>query len=138
MANLAAAPWQRLHGDLSPRPFKPPRHDIDELLGLVPVDFKKPYDVREVIARLVDDSDFLEFKQLYGGATVCGHATLEGHACALIGNNGPINPDGATKRRSSSSCAASRARRSCTCRTPPATWSAPRPSRPAWSSTARR
>ena len=97
MANLAAAPWQRPHADLSPRPFKPPRHDIDELLGLVPVDFKKPYDVREVIARLVDDSDFLEFKQLYGGATVCGHATLEGHACALIGNNGPINPDGATK-----------------------------------------
>jgi len=97
LANLAAAPWQRLQGDLSPRPFKPPRHDIDELLGLVPVDFKKPYDVREVIARLVDDSDFLEFKQLYGGATVCGHATIEGHACAIIGNNGPINPDGATK-----------------------------------------
>jgi len=97
MANLATAPWQRLHGELGPRPFKPPRHDAEELLGLVPVDFKKPYDVREVILRLVDDSDLLEFKQRYGSATVCGHATLEGHAVAIIGNNGPINPDGATK-----------------------------------------
>jgi geranyl-CoA carboxylase beta subunit len=96
MANLAAAPWQRLTL-APPRAFKPPRHDIDELLGLVPVDFKKPYDAREVILRLVDDSDFLEFKQLYGSATVCGHATLEGHAVAIIANNGPINPDGATK-----------------------------------------
>ncbi len=96
MANLAAAPWQHLTL-APPRAFKPPRHDIDELLGLVPVDFKKPYDAREVILRLVDDSDFLEFKQLYGSATVCGHATLEGHAVAIIANNGPINPDGATK-----------------------------------------
>ena len=96
MANLAAAPWQRLTL-APPRAFKPPRHDIDELLGVVPVDFKKPYDAREVILRLVDDSDFLEFKQLYGSATVCGHATLEGHAVAIIANNGPINPDGATK-----------------------------------------
>ena len=96
MANLAAAPWQRLTLE-PPRAFKPPRHDIDELLGVVPVDFKKPYDAREVILRLVDDSDFLEFKQLYGSATVCGHAAIEGHACAFIANNGPINPDGATK-----------------------------------------
>jgi geranyl-CoA carboxylase beta subunit len=97
MANLAAAPWQRLHGDLSPRPFKPPRHDIDELLGLVPVDFKKPYDVREGDRPPRRRLRLPRVKQLYGGATVCGHATLEGHACALIGNNGPINPDGATK-----------------------------------------
>ena len=97
MANLATAPWNDLRGDLAPRPHRPPRHDIEDLLGIVPVDFKKPYDTREVIARLVDDSEFLEFKARYGGATVCGHATLEGHACALIGNNGPIDPAGATK-----------------------------------------
>ena len=96
MGNLAKAPFANLRGE-PPRPFAPPRHDIDELLGIVPPDFKKQYDCREVIARLIDDSDFLEFKQLYGGATVCGHATIEGHACAFIANNGPINPDGATK-----------------------------------------
>jgi len=74
-----------------------PRRDIDELLGLVPLDTKKPYDVREVIARLVDGSDFLDFKPGYGVSTVCGHAALDGHAVGLVGNNGPIDPAGATK-----------------------------------------
>jgi len=74
-----------------------PRRDIEELLGLVPLDTKKPYDVREVIARIVDDSDFLDFKPGYGVSTVCGHAALDGHAVGLIGNNGPIDPAGATK-----------------------------------------
>ncbi|HFE46274.1 MAG TPA: acyl-CoA carboxylase subunit beta [Nannocystis exedens] len=78
-------------------PARPPRYDIDELMGLVPVDFRRPYDVREVIARLVDDSDFLEFKALYGPATVCGHAAIDGHAIGIISNNGPITPEGATK-----------------------------------------
>jgi len=96
MANIARAPFNNQQAQ-APRPHAPPRHDIDELLGIVAPDFKKQYDCREVIARLVDDSDFLEFKQLYGSATVCGHAAIEGHACAFIGNNGPINPDGATK-----------------------------------------
>ncbi|MBA3902382.1 MAG: acetyl-CoA carboxylase carboxyltransferase subunit, partial [Rhodocyclaceae bacterium] len=64
---------------------------------LVPLDTRKPYDVHEVIARIVDDSDFLDFKPLYGPATVCGHAFIEGHAAGLIGNNGPIDPAGATK-----------------------------------------
>jgi len=76
---------------------KPPRYDAEELLGLVPVDYRQPYDVREVIARIVDDSDFLEFKPLYGPQTVCGHARLDGHACGIIGNNGPIFPEGAAK-----------------------------------------
>ena len=97
MQNLSRAPWSALRGETTTRPHAPPRHDIEELLGVVPVDFKKQYDVREVIARLVDDSDFLEFKAQYGAATVCGHAAIEGHACGIIGNNGPINPDGATK-----------------------------------------
>lgn len=74
-----------------------PRCDIEELLGLVPLDTKKPYDVREVIARIVDASDFLDFKPGYGVSTVCGHASLDGHAVGLIGNNGPIDPAGATK-----------------------------------------
>ena len=60
----------------------PPLYDPEELLGIVPVDYRKPYDVREVIARLVDGSDFLDFKPSYGAATVCGHAAIEGRGRA--------------------------------------------------------
>jgi geranyl-CoA carboxylase beta subunit len=79
------------------RPFIEPLFDEQELLGVVPADEREPYDVREVIARLVDGSDFLEFKPGYGSETVCGHARLMGHAVAIIGNNGPIQPEGSTK-----------------------------------------
>src|SRR5690606_1079708 len=51
---------------------KPPRHPAEELYGLIPADSKQPYDVREVIARLVDDSQFDEFKALFGSTLVCG------------------------------------------------------------------
>jgi geranyl-CoA carboxylase beta subunit len=94
---LGKLPWNQ---QLPPRPaksFKEPRHDPNELAGVVPVDYRKPYDVREVIARVVDDSDFLDFKALYGVHTVCGHAEIEGHAVGLIGNNGPIDADGSAK-----------------------------------------
>ena len=77
--------------------WREPRYGSEELAGAVPVDYRKPYDVHEVIARLVDDSDFLDFKALYGTHTVCGHASIEGHALGIIGNNGPIDADGATK-----------------------------------------
>jgi len=77
--------------------FREPRYDPDELAGVVPIDFRASYDVREVIARLVDDSDFLEFKQSYGIATVCGEAEIHGHPIGLIGNNGPIDSDGSAK-----------------------------------------
>jgi geranyl-CoA carboxylase beta subunit len=77
--------------------FREPRYDIDELCGVVPVDYRKPYDVREVIARFVDDSDFVEFKALYGVQTVCGEAEIEGHPLGIIGNNGPIDADGSVK-----------------------------------------
>lgn len=98
MANLGRAPLHHTTGaGLEPRAFRPPRFDPEELLGAVPVDFKKPYDVREVVARLVDDSEFFEFKALYGSQTVCGHASIEGHAVGILGNNGPIHPDGACK-----------------------------------------
>ena len=93
---LAKLDWNR---DRRPeqKSVSVPRRDIEELLGLVPLDTKKPYDVREVIARIVDGSDFLDFKPGYGVSTVCGHAALDGHAVGLIGNNGPIDPAGATK-----------------------------------------
>jgi geranyl-CoA carboxylase beta subunit len=77
--------------------YQPPLYDSEELLGLVPVDYAKPYDVRELIARLVDGSSFLDFKASYGIATVCGHASIEGYPCGIIGNNGPIDAQGSVK-----------------------------------------
>lgn len=79
------------------KPFKPPRFDPEELVGVVPADFRKGYDVHEVLARLVDDSDFSDFKPLYGPATVCGQARIEGHPVAFICNNGPIDAEGSAK-----------------------------------------
>lgn len=74
-----------------------PAFDIEELAGIVPQDYTIPYDVREVIARIVDGSDFEDFKAGYGVSTVCARGSIMGTSCALIGNNGPIDPDGATK-----------------------------------------
>jgi len=94
---MAKLPWNE---QLSPRPqksFKEPRYAVEELAGVVPTDYRRPYDVREIIARVADDSDFLDFKALYGVHTICGHAEIEGHAIGIIGNNGPIDADGASK-----------------------------------------
>ena len=79
------------------RSFKPPRFDAEELLGIMPMDHKRPVDMKQVIARFVDDSEFLEFSANYGAATVCGHARIEGHAVGIITNNGPIDNAGAAK-----------------------------------------
>jgi geranyl-CoA carboxylase beta subunit len=76
---------------------RPPRHDPGELCGVVPPDPKQPYDVREVIARLVDGSELLEFKARYGEETVCGHAAIDGWPVGILGNNGPIMPQGSVK-----------------------------------------
>ena len=94
---MAKLPWNEQLPARPHKAFKEPRHDADELAGVAPVDYRKPYDVREVIARVVDDSDLLDFKALYGVHTVCGHAEIEGHAVGLIGNNGPIDADGSAK-----------------------------------------
>jgi geranyl-CoA carboxylase beta subunit len=74
-----------------------PLYDEQELLGLVPADEREPYDVREVMARLVDGSDLLEFKADYAPELICGHARLQGRLVGLLGNNGPIQPQGSTK-----------------------------------------
>jgi geranyl-CoA carboxylase beta subunit len=97
---LAREAVQRLHWNnvaTSGKHFREPLYSTDELAGVVPVDFKKPYDVREVIARLADGSEFIETKPLYGVHTICGEAEIEGWPCAFIGNNGPIDADGACK-----------------------------------------
>ena len=74
-----------------------PLFDEQELMGIVPADEREPYDVREVIARLVDGSDFLEFKAEYGAEMMCGHARVQGQLVGILGNNGPIQPAGSTK-----------------------------------------
>jgi geranyl-CoA carboxylase beta subunit len=89
--------WQQQVAAAPARTWREPAYDIDELCGIVPVEYHRPYDVREVIARLVDGSDFLEFKALYDSQTICGHGEIMGQACGFIGNNGPITPHGATK-----------------------------------------
>ncbi|MDH5220192.1 MAG: acyl-CoA carboxylase subunit beta [Betaproteobacteria bacterium] len=76
---------------------KPPRYDGEELLGVIPEDYRKPVDMREVLARIVDDSDFLDFKADYGPATVCGHAAVQGFRVGIVTNNGPLDPAGANK-----------------------------------------
>ncbi|GAB7542998.1 acyl-CoA carboxylase subunit beta [Cupriavidus sp. 8B] len=94
---LGKIDWHRDQRVAAPRSFKPPRFDAEELLGVMPMDHKRPVDMKDVIARIADDSDFLEFGENYGGATVCGHIKIEGWPLGIITNNGPIDPAGATK-----------------------------------------
>ncbi len=96
---IAREIFDKLRWDAIPprAPAQAPLYAEEELLGVVPADEREPYDVREVIARLVDGSDFLEFKERYGSATVCGHARIEGQLVGMLGNNGPIQPQGSTK-----------------------------------------
>jgi len=94
---VAGLDW---NAGLPPRPvrdYAEPLYPIDEILGIVNVDYRKPYEVRELIARLVDGSDFLDFKPLYDTQTVCGSAAIEGWRCGIIANNGPITPQGSVK-----------------------------------------
>jgi geranyl-CoA carboxylase beta subunit len=76
---------------------KPPRYSAEELLGVIPEDYRKPLDMREAIARFADDSEFLDFKADYGPATVCGHAAVQGFRAGIVTNNGPLDPAGANK-----------------------------------------
>ena len=82
---------------LDRRPVVPPRYDPSELPGIVPTDLRTPYDVREVIARIVDGSDFDEFKKLYGTTLVCGFAHLYGYPVGIIANNGILFSESAQK-----------------------------------------
>ena len=77
--------------------YDEPLYPSEELLGLIPAEPKQPYDVREIVARLADGSRFLGFKNEYDPHTVCGHLHIQGRACGLIGNNGPITAQGAAK-----------------------------------------
>jgi geranyl-CoA carboxylase beta subunit len=94
---MAGLDWDRPQADPKRIDARPPRYDAEELLGIMPMDHKRPVDMRQAIARFVDDSDFIEFGPDYGPATVCGQARIEGHAIGIITNNGPLDPAGANK-----------------------------------------
>ena len=91
---VAALGWQPL---ASWPEGPPPRFNAEELLGVFGADAKKPVDMRHVIARIADASDFLEFKADYGPHTVCGHAQVAGFRIGIVTNNGPLDPAGSTK-----------------------------------------
>jgi geranyl-CoA carboxylase beta subunit len=74
-----------------------PCYPAEDLLGVMPRDGRKPVEMREVIARLVDGSEFLEFKAGYGPGTVCVHADVCGMPVGLLSNNGPLDPPGSAK-----------------------------------------
>ncbi len=76
---------------------KPPRYDVKSIYGVIPVDTRKPFDIREVIARIVDDSAFDEFKARYGTTLVCGFAHIWGHPVGIVANNGILFSESALK-----------------------------------------
>jgi 3-methylcrotonyl-CoA carboxylase beta subunit len=80
-----------------PRPALAPQYDPEELYGVLPSSLRKPYDAREVIARLVDDSELDEFKQLYGTTLVCGFAHLCGYPVGILANNGVLFSESSLK-----------------------------------------
>ncbi len=75
----------------------PPRYDSEEIYGIVNANLRLSFDVREIIARLVDDSDFDEFKALYGRTLVCGFARIHGHLIGILANNGILFSDSSQK-----------------------------------------
>jgi 3-methylcrotonyl-CoA carboxylase beta subunit len=76
---------------------KEPLYDASEIYGVIPKDAKQPYDVREVIARIVDGSEFDEFKALYGETLICGFARLYGYPIGIVANNGILFGESAQK-----------------------------------------
>ncbi|MDB4059944.1 acyl-CoA carboxylase subunit beta, partial [Gammaproteobacteria bacterium] len=91
--------WKKI-GDKPKKIPTTPVYDQEELLGLISEDLKSPVDIREVIARFVDGSQFEEFKSLYGPTMICGWASVHGYQVGIVGNNGPIYPECAEKAAS--------------------------------------
>ena len=88
---------QKKSPPLKLRPPAPPLFDAKELYGVIPSDPRKPYDVREIIARLVDGSEFHEFKARFGTTLVCGFAHIEGMPVGIVANNGILFSESAQK-----------------------------------------
>ena len=88
--------WRKL-GPGPSKPADPPIHDPQELLGIVGEDLKKPFDIREVIARVVDGSRFEEFKPRYGPTLVTGWGSIHGYPVGILGNNGALMSESSEK-----------------------------------------
>ncbi|RMG58276.1 MAG: acyl-CoA carboxylase subunit beta [Deltaproteobacteria bacterium] len=89
--------WEKMGESVIPEDSDPPLYEPDELAGAVPVSFRVPYDVREILARILDGSRFFEFKGEFDAWTVCGFGKIMGIPCGIIGNNGPITEKGSVK-----------------------------------------
>ena len=85
------------HGPGPSLPIEEPIHDPEELLGIVSKDLRAPFDMRDVIARIVDGSRFEEFKPLYGPTLVCGWASIHGYPVGILGNNGALFSESSEK-----------------------------------------
>lgn len=94
---VQALDWNRTPTPERRQGEEAPVKATDELAGVVPTDYRTSYDVREVLLRLVDGGSLIEFKPDYDAATVCTKAKINGISVGMIGNNGPIDPAGATK-----------------------------------------
>jgi acetyl-CoA carboxylase carboxyltransferase component len=88
--------WRK-HGPGPTLPIEEPIHDPEELLGIVSRDLRSPFDMRDVIARVVDGSRFEEFKPLYGPTLVCGWASIHGYPIGILGNNGALFSESSEK-----------------------------------------
>ena len=91
--NLNVKPKQRLDVEV----VEEPKYDVEELMGIIPDDNRTPYDVREVISRIVDGSRFHEFKQRYGNTLVCGFARIHGYPVGIVANNGILFSESSLK-----------------------------------------
>ena len=91
--NLNVAPKHRL--DVA-QPEQP-SHEVEDLMGIIPRDNRTPYDVREIISRIVDGSRFHEFKQRYGNTLVCGFARIHGYPVGILANNGILFSESSLK-----------------------------------------
>lgn len=99
---VASLNWKSAMG--RPQALDAPRFDslepiysMDSLFDVAQANYKKPWDIIHLMARLSDGSRFSVFKPLYGANTVCGYAFVAGHPCGMIGNNGVLNPEDAQK-----------------------------------------
>jgi 3-methylcrotonyl-CoA carboxylase beta subunit len=97
LAREAVANLNRHKPSTTVRPPAPPLYAADGLYGVIPADTRKPFDVREVIARIVDASDLHEFKPRFGATLVCGFAHIEGMPVGIIANNGILFSESAQK-----------------------------------------
>lgn len=95
-ASVANLNWTKSHTQRL-APARPPLFDANELHGIIPTDTRKPYDVHEIIARIVDGSEFDEFKARYGTTLVCGFAHIEGMPVGIVANNGVLFSESALK-----------------------------------------